>query len=50
MTNPGYYYVDLSKMDLKRGQIYKLDTSRHTQVVGCVNHLLEKSAGFNPMY
>ena len=37
-------------MDLSRRQIYKLDTSKHTEVVGCVNHLLEKSPGFNPMY
>lgn len=50
VTNPGYYYVDLNKIDLARKQIYKLDTARHTEVVGCVNHLLEKSQGFNPMY
>lgn len=50
VTNPGYYYIDLNRIGLTRKQIYKLDTARHTEVVGCVNHLLEKSQGFNPMY
>lgn len=50
VTNPGYYYVDLNRIDLSRKQIYKLDTKRHTEVVGCVNNLLEKSQGFTPMY
>lgn len=51
VTNPGYYYVDLTKLDLNRkDNIYKFDTSKHTDLVGCINKYLEKSKGFTPMY
>lgn len=51
VTNPGYYYVDLKKCDLRKGaKILKLDTKKHTQIVGEANKYLEKSPGFTPMY
>lgn len=51
VTNPGYYYIDLNKCDLKKGaRIMKLDTAKHTQIIGEANKYLEKSAGFTPMY
>ena len=30
--------------------ILKLDTSKHADFSGCVNHLLKKSPGFTPMW
>ena len=51
VTNPGYYYVDLKTLDLKKGApVLKLDTSKTTDLVGCANGRLVKSAPFNPMY
>lgn len=52
VTNPGYYYIDLMKLDLYDGApILKLDTQKHTQIVGCANKYLERTAhGFTPMY
>lgn len=51
VTNPGYYYIDLGKCDLRPGaRVMKLDTSRHTQIIGEANRYLEKSPGFIPMY
>lgn len=51
VTNPGYYYVDLKECDLRKGaKILKLDTSKHTQMIGNVHKYLEKSPGFTPMY
>lgn len=51
VTNPGYYYIDLRKCDLRPGaRVMKLDTSRHTQIIGEANSYLEKSPGFTPMY
>lgn len=51
VTNPGYYYIDLKKCDLSRkGKILKLDTSKHTMLVGDITDKMEKSAGFTPMY
>ena len=50
-TNPGYYYVDLEKCDLRPGaKILKLDTAKHTQMIGEANKYLEKNPGFTPMY
>lgn len=51
VTNPGYYYIDLNKLDLKKGApVLKLDTTKVTELVGCANGHLEKSKPFNPMY
>lgn len=51
VTNPGYYYIDLGKCDLRPGaRVMKLDTSRHTRIIGEANGYLEKSPGFTPMY
>lgn len=51
VTNPGYYYVDLKGLDLRKGQpVRKLDTSKTADLVGNANHRLEKSAPFTPMY
>lgn len=51
VTNPGYYYIDLNKVDLRPGApVLKLDTTKVTDVVGCANSYLEKSKPFTPMY
>ena len=51
VTNPGYYYIDLNSLDLRRGApILKFSTARHTQIVGNANRYLEKAPGFTPMY
>lgn len=51
VTNPGYYYIDLNQLDLRKGaKILKLDTSAETQMVGNANKYLKKHPGFTPMY
>ena len=51
VTNPGYYYVDLTKCDLKPGSpVLKLDTSNSADLVGDITKKLKKSAPFTPMY
>jgi len=51
VTNPGYYYIDLSKCNLKKGaSVMKLDTSKETLLVGEANHALRKHAPFKPIY
>ena len=51
VTNPGYYYIDLNKLDLRKGApVLKLDTTKTSDLVGCANHRLEKSKPFTPMY
>lgn len=51
VTNPGYYYIDLMKLDLYEGApVLKLDTSRSDDIIGCANSHLKKSAPFTPMY
>ncbi len=51
VTNPGIYYIDLMKLDLYEGApVLKLDTSKETQLVGCANSHLKRSAPFTPMY
>lgn len=50
-VNPGYYYVDLKKLDLREGApVLKLDTSHTSDLVGCANGRLKKSEPFKPMY
>ncbi|MDE6543754.1 MAG: linear amide C-N hydrolase [Muribaculaceae bacterium] len=51
VTNPGMFYVDLSKCDLSEGaSVMKLDTSKSQDFVGDVTNRLVKSAPFKPMY
>ena len=51
VTNMGYYYIDLTKCDLRKGaSVMKLDTSKETMLVGEANKALKKSAPFTPMY
>ena len=51
VTNPGYYYVDLTKVNLEKGApVLKLVTSETSGLVGEVNSRLVKSAPFTPMY
>lgn len=51
VTNPGYYYIDLQKLDLRKGaSVLKLDTSKTSDLVGCANERLVKSAPFTPMW
>ena len=38
VTNPGIYYIDLTKLDLYDGApVLKFDTAKYTDVVGCAN-------------
>lgn len=51
VTNPGYYYIDLSKCDLRKGApVMRLDTSKETKLIGEANHALKKHAPFTPAY
>lgn len=51
VTNPGMYYIDLAKCNLKPGApVMKLDTKENTTLVGEANKHMKKSAPFTPMY
>lgn len=51
VTNPGYYYVDLTTLDLRKGApVLKLDTSKTSDLVGNANKRLVKTEPFIPMY
>jgi choloylglycine hydrolase len=51
VTNPGYYYIDMSTLDLRKGApVMKLDTGKETRLVGNANHALHRTEGFTPMY
>ena len=51
VTNPGYYYVDLNKVNLRKGApVMKLDTSKTANLVGDVTRYLKVSKPFTPMY
>lgn len=51
VTNPGVYYIDLSKCDLHEGApVLKLDTSNSSTYVGDATDKLVPSAPFTPMY
>lgn len=51
VTNPGIYYVDLNKVNLKVGApVLKLDTANSQELVGDITKYLKKSAPFTPMY
>lgn len=50
-TNNGFYYIDLSKCDLRKGaSVMKLDTSLSKDFVGEANRHLRRSEPFKPMY
>jgi len=47
----GDFWIDLGSISLKSGApILKLDTSKHLELMGCVNSHLKKSQGFTPMW
>lgn len=51
VTQPGYYWVDLKKCDLKPGgKVLKLDTSKSSGLCGDVTKYFKKSKPFEPMY
>ncbi len=51
VTNPGYYYVDLNKVNLSKGApVMKLDTSKTADLVGDATKRLVPSKPFTPMY
>lgn len=51
VTNPGAFYVDLKKCDLRKGApVMKIDVSKSAGYVGEVNRHLFKTAPFTPMY
>ena len=51
VTNPGYYYIDLKTLPLKKGSaVLKLDTSNTADLVGCANSRLIPSLPFTPMW
>lgn len=51
VTNPGYYYVDLHKVNLSQGApVMKLDSSKTSDLVGDATARLEPTAPFPPMY
>ena len=50
-TSFSMFWVDLSAIDLTPGSpVLKLDTSTETALTGCINDVLERSEGFNPMW
>lgn len=51
VTNTGYYYVDLKKVNLNKGaSVMKFDTSKSNDMAGEINKYLEKSNPFTPMW
>ncbi len=51
VTNPGIFYIDLNKCDLRKGApVMKIDTSKSVDYVGEANKHLFKVAPFTPMY
>lgn len=51
VTDYGYYYVDLMKLDLYEGApVLKLDTSKTQTLAGCANGHLKVAKPFTPMY
>lgn len=51
VTNPGIYYIDLGKCDLRPGApVMKLTTSESVNLVGEANYALHPTEPFKPMY
>ncbi len=51
VTNPGIFYVDLNKCDLRPGApVMKIDTSKSKDYIGDVTSKLFKTQPFTPMY
>lgn len=50
-TQFGKFWIDLGSLDIKAGApVLKLDTSKHTNLFGNVNGMLQRSAPFTPMW
>ena len=50
-TNPGMFYIDLKKCDLRPGApVLKIDTSKSSGYVGDATRHLFKTKPFTPMY
>lgn len=51
VTNPGIFYVDLKKCDLRKGApVMKIDTSKTEDFVGDATSRMFKTEPFTPMY
>lgn len=51
VTNPGTFYVDLKKCDLRPGApVMKIDTSKSSEFIGDATRHLFKTKPFTPMY
>lgn len=51
VSNPGIYYVDMTRLNLNPGApVLKLDTSKTADLVGCANDRLKRAEPFTPMY
>ncbi len=51
VTNPGYYWIDLTKCNLKPGApVLKIDNSKSAELVGDATKHLKKSEPFKPMW
>lgn len=51
VTNPGLFYIDLRKCDLRPGApVLKIDTSKSENYVGDATDKLFKTKPFTPMY
>lgn len=51
VTNPGYYYIDLQKCDLRPGaKVMKLDATVRADYTGEANGHMKPSKPFTPMY
>ncbi len=51
VTNPGVFYIDLTKVDLSEGApVLKIDTSKSSGFVGDCTDRLFKTVPFTPMY
>ena len=51
VTNNGFFYIDLSKCDLRPGaSVMRLDVTKARDYVGEANRHLQKHAPFTPMY
>lgn len=51
VTNMGYYFIDLTKCNLRPGaSVMKLDTAKETGLIGEANLSLKPAAPFTPIY
>lgn len=51
VTSPGYCWIDLTKLNLKKGApVLKLDMAKNPDLTGDATRRLERHPGFTPMY